>query len=116
MQATGTILPNEAANVINKGAWGWVRTKEKNAFDNGILSSHADAGTPDGPNPANSDLDPTTTGGKIFNLDAPGAPNVGGGINVNHTTELYENFIQYATIDLNGVTRCSDQKTLCCKQ
>ncbi len=120
IQATGVITPAGAENVISKTAWGWVRTKEKLAYDNGghyvggvWMAGPSDSqppGTPDGPSPVNSSLDPTQTGGKIFNLDAPGCSNVLNGITIYHNSEVYDNFDQYATVTLDAAVRCSDVK------
>lgn len=121
MQATGTIKPAGAEFVISKNAWGWIRTVNFLSYDNGGHyendiwkdgpSSPGIADFPDGPDPRFSVLDPTITGGKIFNLDTP-ACSVVLGFDIKHNSELYANFDQYATVNLGGQDplRCSDIK------
>jgi hypothetical protein len=113
MQAKATLQPAGVGEVVGSGFWAFRRHLEYIAWDNGILTAvntnsftGVDAFAPDW-----MDLDPTLTGGNIYDLDAPSCP-ILMGIDINHTSEVYDDFEEFATVTLGGVEQpCSNTNT-----
>jgi hypothetical protein len=111
MQAKAILQPAGVGEVVS----GLAFRRQLNfiAWDNGVLTvdntnsfTYVDAFAPDW-----MDLDPTLTGGNIYDLDAPSCP-IHTGIDINHTSEVYDNFEEFATITLGGVEQpCSNTNT-----
>ena len=71
--------------------------------------SAADAGANDDSAAVFEDSDPTDAdGGTIYDLDAPGCSFVLPGDTINHTSEVYINFSEYAVVTLDKKYSCSN--------
>jgi len=114
MEAEADLQPSGIANVITSG-WHLHRTAQFIAWNNGALTA-SDTNNftyDDTSSPEALDEDPRsgTSTGQIYDLDGPGCPIIQG-TTVNHTSEVYDNFKECATLTLGGVEQpCSDTNT-----
>jgi hypothetical protein len=119
IEGRAQLTPPGIEKIIDKTKWKMKRTVTAIAWDNG--GNYNGGAWAAGPsvNRTNSDdtsgatwtdLDPTSMGstGQIYDLDSPGCSCKLRGTTINHTSELYANFIEYATVTLDAETQCSD--------
>jgi hypothetical protein len=110
IQAKGTLSPSGIEDVVKSG-WRMRRKKTKKAYDNGVETDSAtDADDTSQSDWLDNDPKSGTSTREIYDLDAPGCSNTLPGTSVTHTAEVYLNFVQYVTVNLDSETQCSDDK------
>lgn len=109
MQSTADLTPPGIGAIIANSAWSQKRLVTVTAWDNGgnqLKWVNQDDPCQD----FAQDKNAGPTGGhldKIYDIDYPGC-STQKHFNINHTSETYANFTQWATVNLGAQTRCSD--------
>lgn len=121
-QGVAYLTPSGIEQRVNPNSWRMRRNAVLKAYDNGIIvvnESPTEAQKLTGSDNSNAfalDQDPTDNPlGKpqntIYDLDTPGCPTrraAGSGLDIDHTSETYDNFDSWAAVILNGEFRCSE--------
>jgi hypothetical protein len=123
IEAKATLTPAGVGSLLTTN-WDLRRTSIVVAWDNGghyPLNQYGNTNGPWTSGPAISNPSPgvddtsqpfakylIATNGDIFDLDAPGCSIDLAGTNIIHTAEVYDNFFEYATVNLGGhIQTCS---------
>ncbi len=119
IQISAFLTPSQASAVIDRTKWDIKRTVTAAAWDNG--GHYVNGEWQQGPSLSVANMDDTspavwkdvdplsgTSTGQLYDLDAAGCSVALPGTTINHTSEIYVNFTQWATVTLDTSYKVSD--------